>query len=510
MAVTYESLFEKYKDDHTLLKCKEYARWTFPYLMSDPNLTGRNTNILTKDFQETGGLLVNNLSTKLVKLLFPVQYPFFKAQASSGMEEFARVTGATKEEISKAFAQMEMLCNKRLFLNGGYASLIATLKHLIVTGNAVLFRDSQRATLTTYGLPSFSVLRDGTGTVLDCIVREFLSYGGLPEDIKALLKKPSTVGMDYPVKKFTRIQRTFRGGQEGYEISQELDSLPIGEPSWYPKLLCPFLFPVWNLVPGEHYARGMVEDYAGGFAKLSALSEQATLYAVEAMRVVHLVAPGSGADIDDIATAQSGAWVPGDPQAIQVHESGDFQKLQAVTAMISELVMNLNRAFMYQAEARDSERTTATEIQMQAQEAETALGGVYSTLSGGIQFPLAHILLSEVSPEAGIGVLTGELTPDITVGIPALGRSSDVQNLLMASQELAGIVPIVQIDQRLDPQRIVDIVLAGRSIDPDTIFFTPEELKQRQEAQAQAQQAQMQMMEAQTMADSANTINNIQ
>lgn len=508
--MAYESLFEKYRNSSVITKCKEYARWTFPYLMSDPLYANSGSNPLTKDFQETGGLLVNNLATKLVKLLFPVQYPFFKAQASSGIEEFSRITGTTKEEVAKAFAQMEMMANRRLFLNGGYAALIAALKHLIVTGNAVVFRDSERATLTTYGLQHFAILRDGTGTVLDCIIREFLSYDGLPDEVKILLNKSGNIAPDTAVKKYTRIHRTYKGEVEGYVVTQELDDVPIGEPSWYPKNICPFLFPTWNLVPGEHYARGMIEDYAGGFAKLSALSEQATLYAVEAMRIIHLVAPGSGADIDDIATAQPGAWVPGDPAAIQVHEAGDSQKLQIVNAMIAELTMSLNRAFMYQAEARDSERTTATEIQMQAQEAETALGGVYSTLSGGIQFPLAHILLSEISPEAGIGVLTGELTPDITVGIPALGRSSDVQNLLMASQELAGIIPIVQVDDRIDPQRIVDLVFAGRSIDPDTVFFTPEELKQRREAQAQAQQAQMGMIEAQTMADSANTINTIQ
>ncbi len=138
---------------------------------------------------------------------------------------------------------------------------------------------------------------------------------------------------------------------------------------------------------------------------------------------------------------------------------------------------------------------------MLAQEAETTLGGVYSALSTSTQIPLAYILMLEVSEDALPGIISGELLPDVTAGIPALGRSGDVQNLLLAAQEIAGIAPIVQLDKRLNPAKIVDVILSGRSVDPSSIMYTPEEQKANDEAAAAAQQAQVQLQQADVLAN---------
>ena len=47
------------------------------------------------------------------------------------------------------------------------------------------------------------------------------------------------------------------------------------------------------------------------------------------------------------------------------------------------------------------------------------------------------------------------------------------------------VLPVVQLDKRINPQKVVDIVFSGRSIDTSTLFFTPEE----QQANAEAEQA---------------------
>jgi hypothetical protein len=107
------------------------------------------------------------------------------------------------------------------------------------------------------------------------------------------------------------------------------------------------------------------------------------------------------------------------------------------------------------------------------------------------------------------GLISGEIMPDVTAGIPALGRSSDVQNLLMAAQELVSIAPVVQLDERLNPQKIVDLVLAGRSIDPDTLFYTPEQLQQIREAKQAQQMAQQNLLQANTLAQQGEQIQNV-
>jgi hypothetical protein len=462
--------------------------------------------VLTTDFQEVGALLVNNLASKLAQILFPTQYPFFRADASGELLSMMLEQSGDESGIRTVFSQLEMKSNENLFKNSGYASLILMLKHLIVTGNAVVYRDSERKSITTYGINAYSIKRDGRGEVVECIIREYTLVGSLPPDvIKEVRKKNSGRFNDSTsvVEVYTRIRREFKNNNAVMITSVEVEDIPVGEEGTYPIELCPYLFPTWSLVPGESYGRGLVADFAGGFAKLSEISRASTLYAVETLRVINLVGPSSGADIDSIARAESGEWVRGDPGAIQAYESGQANKLQIVGVQINELVQRLSVAFMYTGggAVRDSERTTALEVQMLAQEAELTLGGVYSSLSASTQVPLAYLLMKEVSENALPGILSGELLPDVTAGIPALGRSGDVQNLLLAAQEIAGIAPVLQLDKRINPTRVVDVILAGRSVDPDSIMYTPEEQQANAKAEMAAQQAKMNLQQAEVMAN---------
>lgn len=506
---TLAALFNRYRDDTVVNRCEQYARWTLPHLMTDTyEVSTSGRVVVERDFQEVGPMLVNNLASKLARLLFPTQAPFFQANTNAAFNAAMAKQGMAPDAIRSAMSSLEKNANARLFVNSGYAALILALRHLVVAGNVLLYRDTSTGSMSAYGVQTFSTSRDGTGLLLDCIHREFTSLIALPEDIQAALRMKSRERYSRDtckVKKYTRIKLCPRNGIRGYEVSQAVDDQFLGVVGWYPEKLCPWMVPTWTLIPGEHYGRGMVEEYAGGFAKLSSLSEAEALYAVESMRVLHLVGP-SGGDIDQIATAESGEWVRGDPGQVRVHEAGDSSKLQAIAASIDRTVLNLSKAFMYQGATRQGERVTAYELQRDAQEAEYGLGGVYSTLSGGIQVPLAHILMTEVSEFALPGIVSGELAPDVVAGIPALGRNADVQNLLMAAQELATVVPITQLDQRLNPQRLVDIVLAGRSIDPTTVFFSPQEMQAKQEAQQAQASAQQNLLAANTLADQGDQI----
>lgn len=504
--VNHKTLFQKFQDTTVVNRSEQYAKWTLPYLMADVAEVSRSGRVIVeRDYQELGALLLNNLAAKLTKLLFPTQYPFFQASATPAFKKAAAAKGFTEDTLRLQFARMEMNANKRLFVNSGYASLMLALKHLITTGNVLLYRDSKLGTVTAWGLQSYVTRRDGCGVLMDCVLREFTTVEALPDNLQTALRRASSAKYGRPeqvVEKYTRIHRENRGDVVGYTVSQEIDTVSVGDASWYPTNLCPWLCPTWVLIPGEHYGRGMVEDYAGGFARLSSLSESSALYAVEIMRVVHLVGAGSGGDIDDLAESESGEWVRGDPQNIAVHEAGDARKLEAVTAEIERTTTRLAKAFMYTGAARDAERVTAYELQRDAQEAEYSLGGAYSTLSGGVQVPLAHQLMVEVSDVALAGLISGELALDITAGIPALGRSAEVQNFLLAAQEIAGVAPVAQLDKRMNPQKIVDMILAGRSIDPTTVFFSPEEQRANADAASAVQEGQAGLVQADTLANS--------
>lgn len=507
---SYKALFDKFRDETIINRCEQYAKWTLPYIMADlREVSSSGRVVVERDFQEIGALLANNLAAKLARILFPTQYSFFEASASENMKKKAAAKGRNETQLRQAMANLEATSNRRLFLNGGYASLILGLRHLVITGNTLLYRDSKAAKITGYGLNQFVTRRDGTGELLDTVLREYTTVEALPQALQDALRLANRARYSRPeqeVEKYTRIHRKTRSGVVGYEVSQQVDCIDVGAADWYPKNLCPWVCPTWNLIPGEHYGRGLVEDYAGGFAKLSSLSESSTLYSVEMMRVLHLVGAGAGSDIDDLATAEHGEYVRGDPEMIQAHEAGDANKVLQVETQIETVVQRLARAFMYQGSTRNAERVTAYELQQDAQEAEYTLGGVYSTLSGSLQVPLAHVLMSETSDEALVGIITGDLMPDVTAGIPALGRSADVQNILMAGQEAAAILPLAQMDKRIDSKRLVDAIFQGRSIDTSKIFYTPEEQRLNAEAAKAEQESAQAAVQAQTMADSAGAL----
>ncbi len=504
---TNRGLFDKYKDTYVIDRSTQYATWTLPALMADLQQASNGTRtVLQTDFQEVGALLTNNLASKLARILFPTQYSFFKADASGELAELMKESSEDSGDFRATFSKLEREANKNLFMNSGYSSLILMLKHLIVTGNAVLYRDSKRKTMTVYGLQSFAIKRDGRGDVVDCIIREYTLVSSLPESIIKELRKKDMGRFKDPnsvIEVYTRIRREYVKDEPTMAITTEVGDIPVGEEGRYSVSLCPYIFPTWSLIHGESYGRGLVGDFAGGFAKLSELSRASALYAVETLRVINLVGPASGTDVNALAETESGGWVRGDPKEIGAYESGHANKLQIVGVQINELVQRLSVAFMYTGGGaiRDSERTTAYEIEELAREAETTLGGVYSAISTSTQIPLAYLLMLEVSEEALPGIISGELLPDVTAGIPALGRSGDVQNLLLAAQEIAGIAPVVQFDNRLNPARIVDVILAGRSVDPDSIMFTAEEQRANAEAASAAQEAQAQLQQADVLAN---------
>lgn len=507
MRKTYKSLFERYQDQRVLMKCKDFAKWTLPKLMAEVQQHGESA-IVERDYQEGGALLVNNLTSKLCALLFPSNRPFFGIDPSAALRKKAEDAGHEAAAFSAALAKMEMDASQRVFLNSSYNQLSLSIAHLIITGNACVFRDSKTARSVAYGLTSYGVRRSGQGDVVDAVIREYESFAGLSRDMQVQLsiRQPNKYKMedhDVSVEIYTRIKReSNQAGDFYYVVSQELEGIPVGRPGTYPAHLCPWQFPVWSLISGEHYGRGIVEDYAGGFAAMSDKSEALALYGIAACKFVNLVQPGAGVVVDDIHAAETGEYVSGTNGAVQVQEAGNGPKIQAMRAEVEYHFSKLARAFMYTGNTRDAERVTAFELRQQAQEANTTLGGTYSALAETYQGPLANILLTEVEPGVLEGLLTGHAKVNIIAGIPALSRGIGVQNLASAAADAGAIYPVLtQIDKRVDPNRLMDMIYAGQSVDTSQFHRTPEAQAEFDAAQAEKAQAEQQIVDTNVQAD---------
>lgn len=503
MADKLHTLYEKYRDTRLLTKFETYARWTtasvFPTYMEKTELEGND--ITERDYQSTGAILVNNLASKLVQYLFPVSSSFFRLKDTESLKKFLREIGGAND-VSQEIANLERQASERLFMNEGYAQLHQLMRILIVTGNALIYRNNGK--LTVYSPRNFVVLRDASGIVLDCILKEQVVYGRLPLEARLLFRnqKKEFDTLDL----YTRIKLvTEDGAPDRYLVYQEIEDKRFGDKTMYHKNLCPYIPVVWDLVNSDSYGHGLVAEYAGDFARLSMLSEASAKYQIDACKVVNLVKPGSTADIDALAQANCGEYVSANPEEIAKSETGDAAFIGAIDEIIMRLINSLSIAFMYSANVRDAERVTAAEIRMKVAEVDKTLGGVYSKLSEQLHPAFAYLLCNEVSPKFGAAIVSGALKIELLIGTAALGRTGDVERLLQSVQVLSAIVPAVQqISPRFSAEKITDLVLRSNNVDPTTVMKSEEELR-AEEQQINSQMQQLQMQQA-TMGDPAGQL----
>lgn len=137
------------------------------------------------------------------------------------------------------------------------------------------------------------------------------------------------------------------------------------------------------------------------------------------------------------------------------------------------------------------------------------MGGVYSALSESLQLPLAKLLTFEVSKgflEMLLLTKAGSIT--VTAGLNALGRTTKATNILEVLAQAGQAVEIAtQIDQRIDPTKIVDLFFESRGIDLSEILKSPEQLQAEAEAELQEAQAMQQMEQGTAIGNMANQMN---
>lgn len=498
------SLWTRYRDTAVVYRSEQYAKFTLPYLMVDP-LRGGSPNQLEHDFQSLGALLVNNLSSKITQALFPPGLPYFRISTSPELEAAADAEGLEPLDLAGRMAKLEQAATEQVFLHGGQHKLTRAVKLLIVTGNVMLYRDPVRKKFMTWSVQSYGVRRSATGEVMDAVLKQRFRWSDLPEQNReyVMANRPGGYTDQSEVDLYTRIEASpssIAGGNSTVQVTHEIDGVLAADPVTYPEHLSPYLFPTWNLADGEDYGRGLVEDYAGDFARMSLVTEQLGLYELESLNILNLVDESAGGVVDDYQSADTGSYVPGKVGAVSAYERGDYNKIAAVSNALAQTAQRLSTAFMHTSNMRDAERVTAEEVRRIAREAEGTFGGVYSTLASALQAPLAYLSMVEIA-EQNDGLLMGlihkDIRPAVVTGIPAMTRAVETENLLRATQEAAAIIPqLVQMSRRIDPERVLEKIFQGNSVSLDDISKSPDQLAEEARQQAAAAQAQEQAASA--------------
>ena len=474
------------------------ARLTLPYVVHQDDGTNIHRPLPTP-WQSVGAKSVVTLSAKLMLALLPPQTTFFKLQVRDDKlgEE---IPPEARSELDLSFSKIERMVMDYINASSDRIVIHQAIKHLIIAGNSLIFMGKDG--LKHFPFNRFVVNRDGNGNVLEILTKELINrdvLGFKPEkDMTDSAKFNGTEGDDVEVYTYVRLDEKsgrWKWHQEAY------DKVIPGTQSTAPKNASPWLPLRFNVVDGEDYGRGRVEEFLGDLRALEALSQALVEGSAVASKVIFLVSPSSTTKPTTLAQAGNGAIVQGRPEDVGVVQVGKTADFATASQMAQALERRISDAFLV-LQVRQSERTTAEEVRLTQLELEQSLGGLFSLLTVEFLIPYLDRTLLVLQRSNQLPKLPKDLVrPQIVAGVNALGRGQDRESL---------VTFIGTIAQALGPEALMKYINTSEAIKRlataqgiDTLNL----VKSEQQLQEESQQA-MQNEMGQSMMDQAGQFAN--
>lgn len=454
--------------ENFLKRARECAQYTIPHLMPPSGLADGGE--LETPWSSIGARGINNLAAKLLLALLPPGASFFRLVMTRAvlqqLNEAAPDDPSVASEFEKALSDIESEATTLMESKGLRSPFFQALRHLIVAGNVLLFI-MPKGKMRFYKLDQYVVKRDGSGDVLDIVLKEELDRETVPDRVREIIdrkraekatasEKPGDNTQDEePVFLYTRILRD--GTRKRWRIFQEVlgEVVPKSEGT-YPLNRCPWIALRWQRLDGEDYGRGHCEEYLGDLRSAEGGQSAIMRFGDAAAKILFLVEPGTATKAEKLAKARSGDFVPGrkeDVNTLQLDKFADFQVVAATTKGVED---RLKAAFLIN-ETRQAERVTAEEIRFLAQELESSLGGSYSILAEEVQRPILEVMLFQMQKDRLIPALPDKsVNLQVVTGLEALGRGADLNKLDVF---VAGAA------QALGPQAVQEYINPG-------VYFT--------------------------------------
>ncbi len=478
-----------------LTEAEDASKLTLPYLIRGHEENARGMKQLKTPWQSVGAKGVVALASKLSLSLVPPQTSFFKLQLDESQlgEDFGP---EVKSELDLSFAKIERTILDAIAASDDRVVIHQALQHLVVGGNALIFM--AKTGLKLYPLNRFVIERDGNGQVIEIVTKERINKKLikhlLPPELEEDKYVDSVVDEGYGdvsgkqecdvYTHVTRDNNRFIWHQEvyGYTLEGSFSKSPVDSTPWLPLR--------FNTVDGEAYGRGRVGQFIGDLKSLEALSQAIVEGSAAASKVVFVVSPSSTTKPQTLAQAGNGAIVQGRPDDIGVVQVGKTADFKTAYEMMGQLERRLSEAFLI-LNVRQSERTTAQEVQMTQMELEQQLGGLFGLLTVEFLVPYLNRKLSVFQKTGEIPrIPKGMVKPIIVAGINALGRGQDVQALGGFLTTIAQTMGPEAIAQYINPDEVIKRLAAASGIDVLNLVKTVQEIQQEQQ-QSMQQQAEM-------------------
>lgn len=495
------SRYSKLASDRTIFldTARDCAALSLPYLLTSTGVVSGQK--LPTPWQSIGAKGVNVMASKLMLSLFPVNTTFFKLQINDGkLASDPNLDATIRSEIDISLSKMERVVMQNIAESQDRVILHQAMKHLIVTGNVLVYMGSKGVKL--YPLDRYVVVRDGEGQPTEIITVESIDRQFLPEkfqlnnarNVNAAGDNTTVADVDVNVGENEVAVYTWAKLKDGqWRWRQEVEGEIIDESfGKAPKNTTPWLPLRFNVVDGEDYGRGRIEEFLGDLKSLEGLMQAMVEGSAAAAKVVFLVSPSATIKPSVLAKAGNGAIIQGraeDVTAVQVAKQADFA---SAYQMITSLTQRLSEAFLILS-VRQSERTTAEEIRATQQELNEQLGGIYGNLTSELLRPYLQRKLFLLQRGGDLPKLPkGIVFPTVIAGLDGIGRGQDRESLMMFLQTVGQSLGPEMLMKFIHPDEAIKRLAAAQGIETLKLIKTPQEqAADMQAAQAQAMQASM-------------------
>lgn len=472
---------------------RDASELTIPFVL--PPESSNSSTIYPTPYQGIGARGVNNLASKLLLALLPPNSPFFKLELDE--REASKIEDdRVLSEIDYSLSKIEQAVMSEVEVGSLREVIFEALRHLIVTGNALLFVDKD-GLVRVFHLDRYVVKRDPMGNILAIATKETTSYNALPENIRKILyEEDKDEGED--LQTCDIYTAVYREGKK-FKVFQEVKGIRIPESEGsYPIDKLPYIPLRYTRIDGESYGRGFVEEYIGDLKSLEALSQAIVEGSAAASKAIFLVNPNGTTRIKDITNTPNGAVVQGNAGDVTVLQMQKYNDFRVASETIDKISARLSYAFLLNSSIqRQAERVTAEEIRTLSQELESALGGLYSILSSELQIPLVNLMITRMQRQRKLPAFPKNvIKPKIITGVEALGRGNDLNKLEMFVAGAAQTVGPQALQTYLNLDAYFKRRAASLGISIEGLIKTEEEI------QAEQQQAQ-QMALAQQLGPNA-------
>lgn len=454
---------------------------------------------LPQPFQSLGARGITNLEGKTLLALYPPDFLWFSLEPAAEIRHDPSVSAEQLQQIEQVLFLQSLILVAKLEasnLSGGDAAYRhrsgfrskkrMSLSQLFITGDTLeQLTDDYR--IKVYRRDQYTTLRDSCGDVLRHGVRERIDPLSLStERIAAASLSESDLRRKSTTERMMDIDTgaQWQPWSRTWVIEQELNGHVINTSE---EEVSPFFCTPFELVSGEHYGRGFVEQNLGDFTSLDTLSERMLDFAAVASRMHPFLDYSSPLQEDDFkkptGTVFRGKVQGGVVQDVAFLLTNKLADFKVVYDTHQAIRKDLGLSMLIESEVAPSGEAGRSPVAWQTivNQLDGALGGLYAPIADDQQLPLIRRMMHQLERDRLILPLPRDAVEvKALTGLAAIARQQKAARLLT----FAGVVRELgdTAAAKLNTGVLMDVLARLQGIDEPGLVKSNEQMLEEQRA----------------------------